>query len=517
MIDVLGADRIEGPLLVVEGFGRAAYGELVEVHSSLGVHLGEVLASSEEAAVVELWGDTAGLAPERLRVRFRGETLRAAVAEEMLGRVFDGLGRPRDGLPAPIAERRVEAHGAPINPTAREYPQDAIHTGVSAIDLMNTLVRGQKLPILSGAGLPHNELAAQIALQARVVEEGERFAVVFVALGGSHDTAAFFRERFEASGLLSRTALFLNLADDAPMERIVTPRVALSLAEFLAFERGYHVLVLMTDMTNYAEALRELSARKNEVPGRKGYPGYLYTDLATLFERCGRLRGRQGSLTQIPILTMPGDDITHPVPDLTGYITEGQIVLDRALHRAELYPPVDVLLSLSRLMKDGIGEGRTRADHAGVATQLYAAYARVQEVRNLATVIGEGALTPLDRTYMGFGRAFEEQLLRQGSGEVRSMEASLELGWQALSTLPADELTRLSEEEVRTHYRGRLEGRRGAATQLPAEGAETAAPPTALAEDAGGTAPDTTTPDATTSDTETSDAAGTDADGGPGT
>ncbi len=467
-IDVLGASRIEGPLLVLEGFGRAAYGELVEVLGAGEPRLGEVLASSDEAAVIELWGDTAGLAPERLRVRFRGETLRVPVATEMLGRVFDGLGRPRDGLPPPVAERRVDVHGSPINPVARAYPQDAVHTGITAIDLLNTLVRGQKLPLLSGAGLPHNELAAQIALQARVAQPDERFAVVFVALGSSHDTAAFFRERFEASGLLSRTALFLNLADDAPMERIVTPRVALSLAEHLAFDHDYHVLVLLTDMTNYAEALRELAARKNEVPGRKGYPGYLYTDLATLYERCGRLRGGAGSLTQIPIVTMPGDDITHPVPDLTGYITEGQVVLGRALSRGGLYPPVDVLLSLSRLMKDGIGEGRTRADHAAVAAQLYAAYARVQEVRNLATVVGEAALTPTDRTYLAFGRTFEERVLQQDGDEIRSIDASLDLGWQALSELPAEELTRVGEEELRAHYRGRLHGRVGAA-EVPGE------------------------------------------------
>jgi len=467
-LELVGADRIEGPLLVLEGFGRAAFGELVEVLGAGPPRLGEVLVSSDDAAVVELWGDTAGLAPERLRVRFRGETLHVPVAEEMLGRVFDGLGRPRDGLPPPVAERRVDVHGRPINPAARTYPKDPIETGITAVDLMNTLVRGQKLPLLSGAGLPHNELAAQIALQARIAQEGERFAVVFVALGSSHDTAAFFREQFEASGLLSRTALFLNLADDAPMERIVTPRVALSLAEHLAFEHGYHVLTLLTDMTNYAEALRELSARKNEVPGRKGYPGYLYTDLASIYERCGRVRGTKGSLTQIPIVTMPGDDITHPVPDLTGYITEGQVVLSRALHRAGIDPPVDVLLSLSRLMKDGIGEGVTRADHGSVAGQLYATYARVQEVRNLATVIGEGALAAVDRTVLAFGERFEQDLLRQRAGEIRSFEESLERGWDVLSILPAEELTRLSEETLRLHYRGRLSG----APRPPAAGDE---------------------------------------------
>ncbi len=455
-IELVGADRIEGPLLLLEGFGRAAYGEVVEVHGAGAVRLGEVLASSEDSAVIELWGDTAGMAPETLSVRFRGQTLHAPVAEEMLGRVFDGLGRPRDGLPPPIAERRVDVHGRPINPAARAYPRDPIETGVSAIDLMNTLVRGQKLPLLSGSGLPHNELAAQIALQARIAGEGERFAVVFVALGSSHDTAAFFREQFEDSGLLARTALFLNLADDAPMERIVTPRVALSLAEHLAFEHDYHVLALLTDMTNYAEALRELSARKNEVPGRKGYPGYLYTDLASIYERCGRIKGAKGSLTQIPILTMPGDDITHPVPDLTGYITEGQVVLSRALHRAEVYPPVDVMLSLSRLMKDGIGKGITREDHAGLAAQLYAAYARVQEVRNLATVIGDAALASIDRMVLEFGERFEHDVLRQGSSEIRSFEDSLDRGWGALSVLPMDELTRVDAEDLQKHYRGRL-------------------------------------------------------------
>lgn len=463
MIDVIGADRIEGPLLFLEGFGRAAYGELVEVRAGGQARLGEVLASSEEAAVIELWGETAGLAPERIRVRFRGSTLTAPVAEEMLGRVFDGLGRPRDGLPPPIAERRVDVHGRPINPAARAYPRDPIHTGVTAIDLMNVLVRGQKLPLLSGAGLPHNELAAQIALQAGIAEEGERFAVVFVALGTSHATAAFFRERFESSGLLARTALYLNLADDPPMERIVTPRVALSLAEHLAFEHGYHLLALLTDMTNYAEALRELSARKNEVPGRKGYPGYLYTDLASLYERCGRIEGGAGSLTQLPVLSMPGDDITHPVPDLTGYITEGQLVLSRALHRAGVYPPIDVPLSLSRLMKDGIGEGRTRSDHAPLAAQLYAAYARVQEVRNLATIIGEAALSTIDRTYLRFGDRFERTVLQQRPDEIRSMEESLDLGWDALAPLPAEELTRLGEEELRRHRRGSAREPEGAA------------------------------------------------------
>jgi V/A-type H+/Na+-transporting ATPase subunit B len=461
MIDVDRADRIDGPLLVIEGFGQAGYGELVEVHGPTGTHLGEVLSAGEDAAVVELWGDTTGLRARNLRVRFRGEALRLGVSREMLGRVFDGLGRPRDGLPAPVPEARLDVHGAPLNPAARDYPQDVIETGISAVDGLNTLVRGQKLPIFSGAGLPHDELASQIALQARLTggNEGDAFAVVFVALGISHDTAAYFRERFAASGMLDRTALFLNLADDPPMERIVTPRAALTLAEHLAFEHGVHVLVLMTDMTNYAEALRELSARKNEVPGRKGYPGYLYTDLAGLYERCGRARGRSGSLTQIPVLSMPGDDITHPIPDLTGYITEGQIVLSRALHRAGVYPPVDVPLSLSRLMKDGIGEGRTRDDHAEVAAQLFAAYARVREIRNLALIIGESALSPTDRTYLAFGTAFEHEVLAQGMFESRTIEATLDRAWAALSRLPMDELQRVSYAQLTKHYRDAREER----------------------------------------------------------
>lgn len=455
MREIIGADRIEGPLLVVTGFGMAAYGELVEVHAPDGVRLGQVLASGEELAVIELWGDTAGLRAEEVRVRFRGEPLRVGVSEEQLGRVFDGLGRPKDGLPPPLATVWRDVHGAPLNPMARAYPQDFIETGISAIDGLNTLVRGQKLPIFSGSGLAHNELAAQVALQAQLTEKGAEMAVIFVALGVSHDTAAFFQSSFAESGLLARTALFLNLADDAAMERIVTPRVALTLAEFLAFERGYHVLVLLTDMANYAEALRELSARRSEVPGRKGYPGYLYTDLATLYERCGRVRGRPGSLTQLPILTMPGDDITHPVPDLTGYITEGQIVLSRALQREGIYPPIAVLPSLSRLMKDGIGTGHTRDDHPGLAAQLYAAYARVQEVRALAVIIGEAGLTPIDQAYLAFGRAFEQRFVAQGRDEARSITETLTRGWEVLSLLPVEELTRLSEDAIKRYYRGR--------------------------------------------------------------
>lgn len=459
MREYAGADRIEGPLVMAEGYGKAAYGELIEVHADEGVRLGQVLTTGEDLVLAELWGETAGLQPHQLLLRFRGETFHTGVSREMLGRVFDGLGRPRDGLPPPMAEARVDVHGLPLNPTARAYPEDFIETGISAIDGMNTVVRGQKLPIFSGAGLPHNQLAAQIALQARIAGESEKFAVVFVALGVSHDTAAYFQQRFEESGLLARTAVFLNLADESPLERLMTPRVALSLAEFLAFEHGYEVLVLMTDVTNYAEALREISSRRNEVPGRKAYPGYLYSDLAEIFERCGRVRGRPGSVTQIPILTMPGDDITHPVPDLTGYITEGQIVLSRALHREGIYPPIDVLPSLSRLMKNGIGEHHTRADHPSWAGQLYASYARVQEIRAISVIIGETALTPVDRAYLAFGREFERRFLAQGASEARSIIKTLDTGWEILSLLPSSELTRIKEEDIRRYYSGKLEER----------------------------------------------------------
>jgi V/A-type H+-transporting ATPase subunit B len=457
MREYAGADRIEGPLVMAEGYGKAALGELVEVRSGNGVRLGQVFTTGEDLVIAELWSETAGLHPHELLLRFRGETFHTAVSREMLGRVFDGLGRPRDGLPAPMAEACVDIHGAPLNPTARADPQDFIETGISAMDGMNTVVRGQKLPIFSGSGLPHNELAAQIALQARIADESENFAVVFVALGVSHDTAAYFQQRFEQSGLLARTAVFLNLADESPMERLVTPRVALTLAEFLAFERGYQVLVLMTDITNYAEALREISSRRNEVPSRKAYPGYLYSDLAEIFERCGRVQGRPGSVTQIPILTMPGDDITHPVPDVTGYITEGQIVLSRALNREGIYPPVDVLSSLSRLMKNGIGEHRTRADHPNLAAQLYASYARVQEARAMSVVIGETALSSIDRAYLEFGRVFETRFVAQPSNQARSITETLDTAWEIISLLPSSELTRISETDLRRYYSGKPE------------------------------------------------------------
>lgn len=448
-----GLSDIYGPIVVVAGTSDVGYDEAVEIVLPNGeLRRGHVLEASDRGVVVEVWGGTAGLEMSSTRVRFAGESLHIPVATEMLGRIFDGLGEPIDGLALPIAEARADVNGAPINPTCRTYPRDLIVTGISAIDGMNTLIRGQKLPIFSGSGLPHNELAAQIARQAHLSDSSEEFAVVFAAMGVKHDDAEFFRRSFEESGALSNTVMFLNLADDPPMERIITPRAALTLAEFLAFERDMHVLVIMTDMTNYGEALRELASQRGEVPSRKGYPGYLYSDLASLYERTGILTGRRGSITQVPILTMPNDDINHPIPDLTGYITEGQIVLSRELFRKGVYPCINVLPSLSRLMKDGIGEGYTRSDHPSLSNQLYAAYAHVQEIRSLAAVIGEEELSEVDKRYVAFGEAFEQRFVSQGSDEMRPVEATLELAWEALSFLPKEELTRASEAELAEHH-----------------------------------------------------------------
>ncbi|MBN1402580.1 MAG: V-type ATP synthase subunit B, partial [Anaerolineae bacterium] len=439
----LGLSAISGPLVIVEGVQDVGYGETVEIVGGDGsLRRGRVLQVSQERAVVEVWTGTTGLEIESTRVRFGGRSLHIPVAREMLGRVFSGIGAPLDGLPAPIAERMADVNGLPINPTARQYPRNLIVTGISVIDCMNTLIRGQKLPIFSGSGLPHNELAAQIVRQAHLLEGDEPFAVVFVAMGIRRDDAEFFRRSLEESGALSNTAMFLNLASDAPMERIMAPRAGLTLAEHLAFEHGMHILVIMTDMTNYGEALRELGSQRGEVPSRKGYPGYLYSDLASLYERTGILTGRPGSITQVPILVMPSDDISHPIPDLTGYITEGQIVLSRDLHGAGIYPPVSVLPSLSRLMKDGIGEGYTRSDHPALSNQLYAAYAQVGEIRSLAAVVGEEELSAVDRRYLAFGEAFERHFLNQGEAENRSLDETLDLGWKAVSLLPEEELTR---------------------------------------------------------------------------
>jgi V/A-type H+-transporting ATPase subunit B len=378
------------------------------------------------------------------------------VSLEMLGRTFDGLGMPMDGGPMPLSDHWADVNGQPINPTSRIYPRDVIQTGISAFDGMNALVLGQKLPIFSGSGLPHNQLAAQIVRQANIPsisKEQQQFAIVFAAMGIKHDVADFFRESFASSGALLHVTMFLNLADDPPIERLITPRAALTLAEFLAFEKDLHVLVVLTDMTNYCEALRQISNIRGEVPSRKGYPGYLYSDLASLYERTGRIKGSEGSITQLPILTMPNDDITHPVPDLTGYITEGQTVLSRELFQQDIYPPIAVLPSLSRLMKDGIGKGRTRADHAHLSAQLYAAYAHVQDIRSLASVIGEEELASVDQDYLKFGRAFEQNFIGQSLTEDRSFEETLNLGWKMLALLPREELTRVTETEIEQHYR----------------------------------------------------------------
>ena len=458
--EAVGVSRIEGPIVVVENVGNVGFDEVVEiVDAQKRVRRGRVLEVGEGVAVVEVFAGTTGLSIDETRVRFLGQPLHIPVAEEMLGRVFDGIGMPIDGSPAPLAGHYADINGQPINPSARVYPRDYIQTGISAIDGMNTLVMGQKLPIFSGSGLPHDQLAAQIVRQATLgapagetPSRSEQFAIVFAAMGVKHDVATYFQDSLTESGALNQTAMFLNLADDPPVERLVTPRVALTLAEYLAFEREMHVLVIFTDMTNYCEALRQISNIRGEVPSRKGYPGYLYSDLASLYERTGRIKTSKGSITQIPILTMPNDDITHPVPDLTGYITEGQIVLSRDLAQHDVYPPIAVLPSLSRLMKDGIGENQTRADHSHLSAQLYAAYAHVQDVRSLASVIGEEELSTVDQKYLEFGKSFEREYVNQRRTEERSIEETLNIGWRLLSTLPKEELTRVSEGEIARYY-----------------------------------------------------------------
>ncbi len=459
--EVVGVNRIEGPLVIIEGIGNVGFDEVVEIIDSQGrVRRGRVLEVGQGMAVVEVFAGTTGLSIDGTRVDFLGRPLHMPVAEEMLGRIFSGLGTPLDGGPEPLADRYADINGQPINPTARVYPAEFIQTGISTIDGLNTLLRGQKLPLFSGAGLPHDRLAAQIVRQATLgVPAGhapiqsEQFAIVFAAMGVKNDVAAYFRESFTESGALTRVAMFLNLADDPPVERLVTPRAALTLAEYLAFERKMHVLVILTDMTNYCEALRQISNIRGEVPSRKGFPGYLYSDLASIYERTGRIKSSTGSITQIPILTMPSDDITHPVPDMTGYITEGQIVLGRDLDHEGIYPPITVLPSLSRLMKDGIGDGKTRADHSRWGSQLYAAYAHVQDVRALASVIGEEELTTIDQQYLKFGRAFEHEFVNQGLTENRTIETTLDIGWRLLSMLPKEELTRVSPSEIQQYYK----------------------------------------------------------------
>jgi V/A-type H+-transporting ATPase subunit B len=450
-----GVSKVVGPLMVLDGVEGIGYGEIAEITLPGGeVRIGQVLETTTTRAMVQVFRGTRDLDTDLTQVRFRGEPMKISLSSDMLGRTFDGSARPIDGGGPVIPECIRDIYGAPVNPSAREHPRDSIQTGISSIDGMNTLVRGQKLPIFSGAGLPHNLLAAQIARQAKVTGQAEKFAVVFAAMGITYEESAFFIREFEESGALERAVLFLNLADDPAIERIITPRLALTTAEFLAFDKGMHVLVVLTDITNYCEALREIAAAREEVPGRRGYPGYIYTDLASLFERAGRIRGREGSITQIPILTMPDDDITHPVPDLTGYITEGQIVLSRDLHRKGIYPPVDVLPCLSRLMQGGIGPGRTRADHAEVKNQLYSAYARGIRLKSLVAVMGEEGLTTLDKLYIRFCERFENDFIRQASYEDRSFDDTLNLAWDLLSMLPVSELKRISTEFIREFYRG---------------------------------------------------------------
>lgn len=450
--EYLGVQEISGPIVVIRGIHHVGYNELVEIVDGRGVlRLGMTLEVSEDAAVIQIFEGTSGLKLESTRVRFKGEPLAMPVSEELLGRIFDGLGRPVDGGPEAVGEER-DVNGLPVNPTARDYPRKFIQTGISAIDGMNTLVRGQKLPIFSGSGLPHRQIVAQITRQAKIVGEEAQFAVVFAGMGIKHDEAMFYVRSFEESGAMERVVAFLSLADAPSVERLVTPRAALTVAEYLAFDLDMHVLVILTDMTNYCEALREVSTEREEIPSRKGYPGYLYSDLASIYERAGMIKGRAGSITQMPVVSMPNDDISHPVPDLSGYITEGQIVLERDLNQRGIYPPIAGLPSLSRLMKDGIGEGMTREDHAHLASQLFAAYARVKDIRALASVIGEEELTPLDHKYLEFGEAFERQFLSQNFDENRSIEQTLDLGWKVIAVLPREELHRITEEEIRKYY-----------------------------------------------------------------
>jgi V/A-type H+-transporting ATPase subunit B len=451
--EYIGVEKIDGPILFIRRTHPVGYQELAQCIDINGdIRFGIVLETSNDIVVVQIFEGTSGLTLPDTRVRFSGQPLSIPVSKQMLGRIFNGLGNPIDGGPPPRGDIELNVNGMPINPTAREYPRDFIQTGISVIDGMNTLIRGQKLPIFSGNGLPHNELAAQIARQAKIRGEGSSFACVFAAMGVKHDVARYFIRSFEESGVLENVALFLSLADDPSIERLITPRTALTLAEHLAFHEELHVLVILTDMTNYCESLREISTIRGEIPSRKGYPGYLYSDLAEVYERSGMLKGRQGSITMMPILTMPNDDISHPVPDLTGYITEGQIVFEREMFGRGIYPPIAGLPSLSRLMKDGIGEGMTREDHPHLASQLFAAYSYVKDVRNLASVIGEEELTPLDHNYLEFGVEFEQKYVSQRIDEERDIEKTLNLGWDVLRLLPSDELHRLTEEEIQKYY-----------------------------------------------------------------
>ena len=446
--------EVSGPLMVVDGVEGVAYNEIVDIETPNGEkRSGQVLEVRNDVAVVQVFEGTDDLNTKNTKTRFTGRTAKIGVSRDMMGRIFNGTGKPIDGGPEIIPEKELDINGNPMNPTSREYPADFIQTGISTIDGMNTLVRGQKLPIFSGSGLPHNELAAQIARQAKVVGEDTEFTVIFGAMGITHEEANFFMREFERTGALEKVTVFMNLADDPAIERILTPKMALTTAEYFAFELGMHVLVILTDLTNYCEALREISAARDEVPGRRGYPGYMYTDLAGIYERAGRIQGKEGSITQMPILVMPQDDITHPIPDLTGYITEGQIVLSRDLHRKGIYPPVDVLPSLSRLMGGGIGEGKTRPDHSGVSDQMYSAYAEGRDLRDLVAVVGEEALTDRDKSFLEFAQQFEDKFVTQSKDEDRSIEETLDLGWDLFKILPRTELKRVKDEFIEEHLK----------------------------------------------------------------
>ena len=452
-IEYLGLSEVNGPLVVLEGVKNASYEEIVEFTvDGNEKKLGRIVAVYEDKAVIQVFEGTSSMSLTNTHTRLTGHPMEIGLSEEILGRTFDGIGKPIDRMGPIDAEVRRNVNGLPLNPVTRKYPRNYIHTGISAIDGLTTLIRGQKLPIFSGNGLPHDQLAAQIVQQASLGDSDEKFAIVFAAMGVKYDVAEFFRRTFEESGVSDHVVMFLNLANDPVVERLITPKVALTAAEYLAFEKGMHILVILTDITSFCEAMREVSSSRGEIPSRKGYPGYLYSELATLYERAGIVQGVEGSVTQIPILTMPNDDITHPIPDLTGYITEGQIVLDRQLHVQSIYPPISVLPSLSRLMKDGIGEGYTRADHQDVANQLFSCYAKVGDARSLASVIGEDELSPIDKQYLVFGNEFEHEFIGQGMDENRSMEDTLNKAWELLGLLPREELDRVNTKVLDQYY-----------------------------------------------------------------